>query len=101
MRADPNRGTDAPARPVPVRRQACQPQTATALTLELTRRGITGIDTAAAGKFAVISVAAGLTVCTGGRQLWCTRDGQRHTWIPPNLPRPVSPSSPARPAPDQ
>jgi hypothetical protein len=29
---------------------------------------------------AVISVTAGLTVWTNGHQLWCTHDGQRHTW---------------------
>ena len=50
------------------------------LTRELTRSGITGIYTATTVKFAVISVTAGLTVWTDGRQLWCTCQGQRHTW---------------------
>ena len=50
------------------------------LTRALARHGITGIYTATAEKFAVISVTAGLTVWTNGRQLWCTHHGQRHTW---------------------
>jgi hypothetical protein len=50
------------------------------LTHRLTRHGITGIYTAAAEKFAVISVTAGLTVWTNGHLLWCTHNGLRHTW---------------------
>lgn len=46
----------------------------------LARHGITGIYTAAAAKLAVISVTAGLTVWTSGRQLWCTHGGQHYTW---------------------
>jgi hypothetical protein len=46
----------------------------------LTGRGVTGIYTAAAAKFAVISVTAELTVWTNGHQLWCTHHGQRLTW---------------------
>jgi hypothetical protein len=53
---------------------------ATELTRELTLAGITGIYTATTAKFAVISVTAGLTVWTDGHQLWCTCQGQRHTW---------------------
>jgi hypothetical protein len=50
------------------------------LARQLTRAGLTGIYTAAAAKVAVISVTAGLTVWTDGRQLWCTWQGQRRTW---------------------
>ena len=53
---------------------------ATDLARQLARHGITGIYTAVSEKFAVISVTAGLTVWTNGRQLWCTCDGQRYTW---------------------
>ena len=53
---------------------------AAGLTRALSRHGITGIYTATAEKFAVISVTADLTVWTNGHQLWCTHDGQRHTW---------------------
>ena len=50
------------------------------LTRALTRQGITGIYTATATKFAVISVTAELTVWTNGHQVWCTHHGQRLTW---------------------
>jgi hypothetical protein len=50
------------------------------LTRQLTQAGLTGIYTATAAKFAVISVTAALTVWTDGRQLWCTHQGQRRTW---------------------
>ena len=53
---------------------------AAALARQLARHGITGIYTAAAEKFAVISVTADLTVWTNGYLLWCTYDGQRRTW---------------------
>ncbi len=53
---------------------------AAALTAALNARGITGIITAAAQKFAVISVTAGLTVWTDGSRYWCTYAGQRRTW---------------------
>lgn len=49
----------------------------------LTGRGVTGIYTAAAAKFAVISVisvTAELTVWTNGQRVWCTHHGQRLTW---------------------
>jgi hypothetical protein len=46
----------------------------------LARHGITGIYTASAEKFAVISVTAALTVWTNGRHIWYTHDGQRRTW---------------------
>ncbi len=50
------------------------------LARELARHGVTGIYTAAAEKFAVISITAGLTAWTNGQLLWCTYDGQRHAW---------------------
>lgn len=53
---------------------------AASLTRALTRHGITGIYTATAEKFAIISVTAALTVWTNGHQIWCTHEGQRHTW---------------------
>jgi hypothetical protein len=53
---------------------------AAALTRHLTRHGITGIYTASAARVAVISVTADLTVWTDGSRLWCTCQGQRHTW---------------------
>ena len=53
---------------------------AAALARALTARGITGMITAAAQKFAVISVAADLTIWTDGIRLWCTISGQRRTW---------------------
>ena len=46
----------------------------------LTGRGVTDIYTAAAAKFAVISVTAELTVWTNGHQVWCTHHCQRLTW---------------------
>ena len=53
---------------------------AAGLTRALTRHGITGIYTATAEKFAIISVTAALTVWTNGHRIWCTHEGQRHTW---------------------
>jgi hypothetical protein len=55
-------------------------RTAQALTRQLAQHGLTGIYTAATAKFAVISVATGLTVWTDGHQFWCTHAGQRRTW---------------------
>jgi len=46
----------------------------------LARHGITRTYTAACHLIAVISISAGLTAWTDGRQLWITRDGQRETW---------------------
>ncbi len=53
---------------------------AASLAGALARHGITGIYTASAEKFAVISVTATLTIWTNGRHIWYTRDGQRRTW---------------------
>jgi hypothetical protein len=50
------------------------------LICALTGQGITGIYSAAATKFAVISITADLTVWTNGHQFWCTHHGQRLTW---------------------
>jgi hypothetical protein len=53
---------------------------AAALTRGLDARGITGIITTVAQKFAVISITADLAVWTDGTQLWCIIAGQRRTW---------------------
>ena len=67
-------------RPPPGAGYASAARAAADLTRQLARRGITDIYTAAAEKFAVISVTAELTVWTNGQLLWCTHHGQRHTW---------------------
>jgi hypothetical protein len=54
--------------------------TTTALTRALTARGLTGIYTATAARFALISVTAAVTAWTNGHQIWCTVAGQRYTW---------------------
>ena len=54
--------------------------TATALTRALTARGITGIYTATAARFALISVTAAVTAWTNGQQIWCTHAGQHYRW---------------------
>lgn len=46
----------------------------------LAQHGLTRIYTATCHLFAVISVAAGLTVWTNGGQLWWTREGKPCTW---------------------
>ncbi len=75
-----------PSDPYPPPPSAGAPaRTADALTRALNARGITGIITAAAQKFAVISVTAGLTVWTDGSQLWCNCQGQRRTWAAADL----------------
>lgn len=56
------------------------PAQVAAATRALTRHGITGIYTATAEKFAIISVTAGLTVWTNGHRIWCTHEDQCHTW---------------------
>jgi hypothetical protein len=53
---------------------------AAALASQLTRHGITGIDTATTAKCAVISITADLTAWTDGHLLWCIHRGQRRTW---------------------
>lgn len=70
-----------PPDPFPPAPPGASPARAAAdLIRALAGHGITGIYTAAAKKVAVISVTAGLTVWTDGRQFWCTHRGQRHTW---------------------
>jgi hypothetical protein len=54
--------------------------TAAALTRALTARGLTGIYTATAARFALVSVTAEVTAWTNGARIWCTRAGQQHTW---------------------
>jgi hypothetical protein len=54
--------------------------TAAALARALTARGLTGIYTATAARFGLISVSAGVTAWTNGRQIWCTCAGQQRTW---------------------
>ena len=53
---------------------------AAALAGLLAARGLTRVYTAACELFAVISVTAGLTAWTNGRQLWVTYGGQREPW---------------------
>ncbi len=53
---------------------------AAALAALLARHGLTRTYTAARPGIAVISVTAGLTAWTNGRQLWVTHNGQRETW---------------------
>lgn len=70
-----------PPDPFPLSPPGANPARAAAdLTHALTRQGITGIYSASAAKFAVISVTAELTVWTNGRRFWCTHHGQRLTW---------------------
>jgi hypothetical protein len=69
---------DQPSPPGPG--YASPARAAAALTRHLSRHGITGIYTASTYKCAVISVTTDLTVWTDGSQLWCTHQGQRHTW---------------------
>jgi hypothetical protein len=71
----------APFPPGPGPTAASPAAVAAALARRLAGRGITGIYTASTYKVAVISVTADLTVWTDGRVLWCTRHGQRHTWL--------------------
>jgi hypothetical protein len=54
--------------------------TAAALTRALTARGLTGIYTATAARFGLISVSAAVTAWTNGRLIWCTCAGLHHTW---------------------
>ncbi|MGH3201763.1 MAG: hypothetical protein ACRDP5_06885 [Streptosporangiaceae bacterium] len=57
------------------------PATAAAiLARHLSGQGITGIYTAACDRYALVSVAAGLTVWTNGRVLWWDHPRQPGTW---------------------
>ena len=53
---------------------------AAALAALLARHGLTRTYTAARPGIAVISVTAGLTAWTNGRQLWWDQPGQPGTW---------------------
>ena len=66
--------------PPPGAGHATPARAAAALTSQLTQLGVTGIYTATAEKFAIISVTADLTIWTNGHLLWCTHQGQRRTW---------------------
>ena len=54
--------------------------TAAALARALAARGLTGIYTATAARFALVSVAAAVTAWTNGHQIWCTCAGQSRAW---------------------
>jgi hypothetical protein len=66
--------------PAPGTSPAAPARAAEALTRELTGHGITGIYTATAETFALISVTAAVTVWTNGTLYWCTTGGQHRTW---------------------
>ena len=55
-------------------------RTAAAVAALLADHGLTRIYVAACHVIAVISIFAGLTAWTNGRQLWVTLGGQRETW---------------------
>lgn len=67
-----------PARPGPA--PSSPGHLAAAVARLLARHGLTRIYTAACHLYAVISVTAGLTIWTNGRQLWWDRPGQPGTW---------------------
>jgi fermentation-respiration switch protein FrsA (DUF1100 family) len=60
--------------------QATPATAAGTLARHLTGQGFTGIYTAACNRYAVISVATGLTVWTNGRVLWWDHPTQPGTW---------------------
>jgi hypothetical protein len=64
----------------PPRPGASPAATATALAGALAARGITGIYTAAAARFGLVSVTAAVTAWTNGHQIWCTSAGQSRAW---------------------
>jgi hypothetical protein len=66
--------------PPPGASPAAPAATAAALTRALKARGLTGIYTATAARFGLISVTAAVTAWTNGHQIWCTCAGQHHTW---------------------
>ena len=75
------RDADAPPGPVPAAAPGASPAaTAAALARALAARGLTGIYTAAAARFGLVSVTAAVTAWTNGHQIWCTCAGQRHAW---------------------
>jgi hypothetical protein len=66
--------------PPPGASPAAPAATAAALTRALKARGLTGIYTATAARFGLISVTATVTAWTNGHQIWCTHAGRQHTW---------------------
>jgi hypothetical protein len=66
--------------PPPGASPAAPAATAAALTRALKARGLTGIYTATAARFGLISITAAVTAWTNGHQIWCTTAGQQHTW---------------------
>ena len=54
--------------------------TTVALARALSACGITGIYTATAARFGLVSVTAAVTAWTNSHQIWCTCAGQRHAW---------------------
>jgi hypothetical protein len=50
------------------------------LARALAVRGLTGIYTASAARFALVSVTAAVTAWTNGHQIWCTCAGQSRAW---------------------
>ena len=55
--------------------------TVTVLARALAAHGLTGIYTATAARFGLISITASVTAWTNGGQIWCTTAGQQHTWL--------------------
>ena len=55
-------------------------RTAAAVAALLADHGLTRVYVAACHVIAVMSICAGLTASTNGRQLWVTLGGQRETW---------------------
>jgi hypothetical protein len=66
--------------PPPGASPAAPAATAAALNRALKARGLTGIYTATAARFGLISITASVTAWTNGHQIWCTTAGQHHTW---------------------
>ena len=66
--------------PPPGASPAAPAATAAALTRALKARGLTGIYTATAARFGLVSVTAAVTAWTNGHQIWCTHAGRHHTW---------------------
>lgn len=72
--------TPFPRPALPGTGQAAPAAAADTLALHLAGQAITGIYTAACDRYALISVAAGLTVWTNGRVLWWDHPRQHGTW---------------------
>ena len=77
--AVPGRGP-FPRPALPGTGQATPAAAAATLARHLTAQGIADIYTAASDRYALVSVAAGLTVWTNGRVLWWDHPGQPGTW---------------------